>query len=738
MKRYAVLLYLIIICITAVAQSPVYGKMSSLIRQLVRVEERQRQMAAFPQQSVGERSVCAFVKIDGDAEAVLSAVGATFIAQIGAVTIADIPICQLSALSQQREVVRIEAKERQSLTMDTSASTVHASDVYAGTQLPQAYTGKGVLVGVQDVGFDLTHPTYFSKASGTYRVKTLWDQLAQKEPGSTLYVGRTISGEEALRTYGHSADGLIETHGTHTSGTAAGSGGETSYRGIAWESDIALVANAVNTNISLVPEEERDHYTYTTDVLGFKYLFDYATDQGQPCVVSFSEGSLMDFRGDDQLYFESLSSLVGAGKILVASAGNSGWDLMMHKDAGQSSVQARITSKEKRGYFTIRATDAFTLELFRADQPDEHLVVTSADVLAATDQTLAVSLTVNDVMYPIEIAAYTSCYDASEMIYDIDITCSQQLGADPLVMMKVSGENAAVDVYPVLGNFYYSNDGSTRYASTVFSPGAAPDVICVGSTAYKTEFTNVDGQTIQADYGSEGAVASFSGIGPSFDGRVKPEVVAPGVHIAASYSKAYFDQCTDENELRLIVERDAQGYPWGVSTGTSMSTPIVAGIIALWLEADPTLTPDDIRDVFLRTCYKKEPLLSYPNNKWGYGEINAYEGMLDILHLTGIKGLSHEQPSALTIRPTGNGQLEILLPEAIRQPLVVKLFSLDGQLIDQHTLPPSDDTRRLIHLATTSNFQSSTFSPQRSRIFAVQVNGPTAATTGSTLIRMAQ
>lgn len=208
--------------------------------------------------------------------------------------------------------------------MDQTPAILQADAVYAGTGLPQAYTGKGVVVGVQDVGFDVTHPTYFDTSTGAYRVKALWDQLAPKEEGSSLYVGRELTDEAALLSYGHTTDGLIQTHGTHTSGTAAGSGGTTAYRGIAFESDIALVGNAVNTNISLVPEEDREKYTYTTDILGFKYLFDYATAAGKPCVVSFSEGSLMDFRGDDQLYFESLAQLVGPGKILVARRATAG------------------------------------------------------------------------------------------------------------------------------------------------------------------------------------------------------------------------------------------------------------------------------------------------------------------------------------------------------------------------------------------------------------------------------
>ncbi|MDO4195174.1 MAG: peptidase, partial [Prevotellaceae bacterium] len=102
----------------------------------------------------------------------------------------------------------------------------------------------------------------------------------------------------------HSRDGLIQAHGSHTLGTAAGSGFGTKYRGIAFESDICLVNNAVNSDMELIAEQDVDKYTHATDALGFKYIFDYAKSQGKPCVISFSEGSTQDLYGDDILYNE--------------------------------------------------------------------------------------------------------------------------------------------------------------------------------------------------------------------------------------------------------------------------------------------------------------------------------------------------------------------------------------------------------------------------------------------------
>ena len=56
---------------------------------------------------------------------------------------------------------------------------------YSGQDLPQTYTGKGVVVGIQDIGFDLTHPTFYSTNMKDYRIKALWDQLSKDTIGST-------------------------------------------------------------------------------------------------------------------------------------------------------------------------------------------------------------------------------------------------------------------------------------------------------------------------------------------------------------------------------------------------------------------------------------------------------------------------------------------------------------------------------------------------------------------------
>ena len=69
-----------------------------------------------------------------------------------------------------------------------------------------------------------------------------------------------------------------------------------------------------------------------------------------------------------------------------------------------------------------------------------------------------------------------------------------------------------------------------------------------------------------------------------------------------------------------------------------MATPCVAGIVALWLQANPHLSPDDVKAIIKAKSRKPEESLDYPNNTYGYGLIDAYAGIKEILKdVTGIQ-----------------------------------------------------------------------------------------------------
>jgi subtilisin family serine protease len=95
-----------------------------------------------------------------------------------------------------------------------------------------------------------------------------------------------------------------------------------------------------------------------------------------------------------------------------------------------------------------------------------------------------------------------------------------------------------------------------------------------------------------------GGLAPFSSTGPTNDGRIKPDVVAPGMSVA-------------------LITPDGSIM---VGNGTSYSTPLTAGVAALVLSANPNLTPMQVRDALRNSATNA----SFPNNFYGWGEVNAF------------------------------------------------------------------------------------------------------------------
>lgn len=643
MNRLIVFLLFIFTSLGIIAQRPRYEKMSPFVREAMASALATKQLT---RSQSDDRLLTAFVRIDGNAAEVLRQYGCKELARVGDISIAAIPLSKLGALSCGRQVKRIETGRRCSIQMDTTRLVVNAEKVYTGEGLSQSYTGSGVVVGVQDIGFDLTHPNFYSADMSKYRIKALWDQLSRDTIGSTLYVGRDYVGREALLELKHPIDGETQTHGTHTAGIAAGSGAEgngavSPYRGMACDADLVLVDNAAD-NASLIDPKDYYKFTYATDALGFKYIFDYAERMHQPCVINFSEGSSQDFHGYDQLYYELLAKLIGPGRIIVSSAGNDGArNSYIHKNIGKERAGAFIMGSEKRFSCTAKSKQTFTFRVSVYDNVSSPQIVdiSTVNVCNAQDSLLTDSLLVGGKKYIWRVLAYPNSYDTSETAYDFQISSPSKLGDSPQVSLQVMGRDADIELYRMSGYMFpHSLDpmldaGDCRY--TIFSPSSSPDVICVGSTSYRTQFVNYLGEKKVYDSGQKGIRSSFSAMGPTLDGRIKPDVMAPGQNIISSYSTFFINNPKNVNasvksDVRHF-EYNGRTYAWNSNAGTSMSAPVVTGAIALWLQADPTLTPADCLEIFAKTCSHYDTSLSYPNNLYGYGQIDVAAGLREVL-----------------------------------------------------------------------------------------------------------
>ena len=148
-----------------------------------------------------------------------------------------------------------------------------------------------------------------------------------------------------------------------------------------------------------------------------------------------------------------------------------------------------------------------------------------------------------------------------------------------------------------------------------------------------------------------------------------------------------------------------------------MATPVVSGIVALWLQAKPDLTPQEVIDVLAHSSRHYDSSLTYPNNEYGYGEIDAYRGLLYILGLTNVEGLSTQHIANASVRPMANGDINISIPDS-NSPTQVRIYNTNGQCVIQNVIP-----------SHTTKLTIPAFG--KKGIFAVQVGNY-----GSTLIRI--
>ena len=468
------LLMVVWVALIGVAQQKAdYRKMSRFVRKAAESGVGSRESGVRSQESggyFGGRSITAFVCIcPEETDEVLERHQCRKYAQWGDICIVSIPLGALEALAKEPAVKRIEANQSTSLCVDTTATIVQALPVYESSPSHQAYTGEGAVVGVVDVGFDLTHPNFLDNTTGQSRIRAFWDQLSRDTIGSNLPVGRDYVGAEAISAIRLSTDAPTQTHGTHTLGIAAGSGYDTPYRGIAWGSELCVVGNAINSNKEYVDSADRYKYTTATDALGFKYCFDYAEAQGKPCVVSFSEGYPPYLDDEDSLFAVTIEQLTGPGRIIVASAGNEGVEMTyFEKRANQQEAGSFVRCFKKAALYRIKSEGETRLVVYgyrneERGKPSDTIAFETAEVPIDTIIRRKIaygegSLTV--------VAYRDSSRFADHDIWQLLLEADTTLNLLPPLAVVVQGQGK-IEVYGSSTNAFQDHDADDRWRDAI-------------------------------------------------------------------------------------------------------------------------------------------------------------------------------------------------------------------------------------------------------------------------------
>ena len=618
----------------------------------------------------GKDYVPAFIRIANASMDRLPALGVLVDSRFDGFVSARIPVDKLEAVAALEGVSEVSVSTVAEVETDQGRQktgvwdAINNTSLAQGLGLQQPYTGKGVVVGIIDSGIDFNHSAFKDKDGNTRIVKAL--AVDMNSTGDLReYDAADIS---SLRTDYDGSD-----HGTHTSSIAGGSAVEVNgvtYGGMAPEADLVLCGLGASM-------------TSTKIVNSLKYICDYAASVGKPCVINMSLGSQGGAHDGTGYLQEACNQLAGPGRIIVNSGGNDadhstvgGMYLSGMASASnplRSVFNSHYYSNTDDNYYYNYYASAWArtpnvpiaVRVHVVDKSRNQVVWTSDEFTSEGSVTSNTpgsnSSTTFGTYYTIEsggsfeIAIAQSEYNGKyNVLVDMSKVVSKKYSyrnskytstyAIALSFYPTADEaSTMIDCWSNQGGYFTNNvsvsgydfvDGSNLCCSN--DRAGTDSLILVGAYVTKNEITDHNGKTWSIPSYELDNYAPFSsytveGYGPT--GRMEPTISAPGATIVSAvnhYSSTYTD---DSNALadRVRVNDDTDN-PYGNMAGTSMAAPCVTGIVALWLQAAPTLSVADVKQLLKETAIQDEFTQDEAGRPhFGNGKVNALGGLQAIL-----------------------------------------------------------------------------------------------------------
>ena len=551
---------------------------------------------------------------------------------------ARIPVNAIEQVANIKGVQMIQIGERANLTMDVARSATLVNSVHQGYQLPQAYFGNAVVVGVIDIGFDYTHPNFYdTTGENNYRIKRVWEQNATTgTPPAGFQYGRELTNQNEMLAA--QRDMQNQSHGTHVAGTAAGSGVISDFMGVAPQSELVLVSTTMQD-------------AGIADAIA--YIIAYADATNKPCVINMSLGKQMGPHDGNSLFDLYCDQQIGQGKILVGAAGNDG-DKPIHISKSHSFSDDVVYSFVEFPNTTYGTNGIAIIDIWGDPYEDFEVSVALFNththqyedwtpyVQASADTVNYYTLFDDDLFFPdvcnvtIATSTYYMTNKRNVMVY-LDHTAQDDNYR--WAMIRVKATTGHTKMWSVRDGYFTSNgysypviSGSTNTTVSEIG-GTGNGIISVGAYTTKNTWTDLYGGSHSYE-DSIGAIAPFSSRGATADGRIKPDITAPGNIMVSSVSS--FDPTYSASSPMSVysMTNGTNYWRYGTMSGTSMASPMVTGIIALWLEANPELTPTEIKQIIKDTAITDSytgTISTSGNTTWGWGKINAHQGLLAVL-----------------------------------------------------------------------------------------------------------
>ena len=641
-------------------------------------------MIATPDTIDGEVFISAFIRLEDDSQlSELEALGVQVQCSFdnGLIT-ANIPVDKINEVAGISNVQRVNVASLMTPATYKAREATHVDDLLTlsndaiSSGLTNKYDGTGVVLGVIDTGIDFQHIAFKDK-DGNSRIKRAY-----------VYNGSRAQEYSNFTATNPTSDDRTADHGTHTSSTAGGSSvivnGNTvtvtddharaTYGGMAPGADLYLAGiNGLKS-------------TYLANA--FQKICNYADEVGKPVVVSNSWGSQYgphdgtdDFGAVVSRYFGSSHPnhvcLFAASNDAGKSKDNEGGGYHLSGTASKSNPlgailrSATYTNTDAGYYYTDIIANAW------ARSTSVSTIACTIYVLNSKTGKVLTSVTVTPTSYGTSVSGLSNYYGGSLKVYKDYISGSkaqliikaEDLTSKSLYETTQNGEKyyksnytLAIQFYPTSGSSvidvwggdycYYTDHLSTEGITwtdgtddmTVSDEAMNPNVISVGAYVTSNRTTNYAGTTTDHSYeytiGDIAPFSSYATASESVTGLQYPWISAPGARLIAGVNH-YHTASTDDNSYYgsyfnkdLVV--NSASNPYAAMEGTSMATPVAAGIVALWLQAakevDKQLTNDDVKEIMKETAIQDSYTTTGPNaSHFGQGKINALAGVQYIL-----------------------------------------------------------------------------------------------------------
>lgn len=544
-----------------------------------------------------------------------------------------LPVERLALVASLPGVLYLDTGWPASPDLEHARPDTRADSVQAGLGgLPMGYDGDGVVVGVIDWGFDYTHPVFRNAAMNGLRLSKAWDQNKTSGPPPAGYsYGAEYVGMDELLAAG--ADTLFVfgplSHGTHVAGIAAGHGAGTTHVGMAPGAELVFVSY------------RRDPAAFIDAI---SWIRAHAESVGKPCVVNMSFGRHTGPHDGSSLENQAMDLMAGTGRIFVGSAGNNGtgnFHLKHNFTPPTDTVSTVIGFASGAEYWgqglSIWGTPGSPFSLgLRITTPTNATITETVFHHSMDNPTVEDTIVTapgDTVIVRLVGEAASPLNGKPNMILEVRRTGNQK------VLLRLAGGGGEIHVWNVqrlvnrftnwgvslASNYPGATNGDNNYA--VGEPaGVGNSVITVAS--HRAEQFNAQGEMLF------GGRSSFSSRGPTVDGRVKPDISGPGQLVRSSVSS--FDPNTAGAPQWISFE--GVQYPFDTYSGTSMSGPAVAGVVALMLQANPQLDAVQAKEIIRQTARLDErtgEIGPEGSLEWGWGKVDAMGAVWAALIATG-------------------------------------------------------------------------------------------------------